>query len=70
MRLGLENMSLEASQRERWNKQHFELGTFHVENLTEESRLLPKQINDRIWQAFHLTRANIFDDAGTFRSDA
>lgn len=51
----------------KWQKQHLELGKFYVENLAEEAKLLPKKISDRIWQAFHREKANVFDDAGAFQ---
>ena len=50
-----------------WKRQHLELQKFYIENLAEEAKLLPKRINDHIWQAFHHERAIVFDDAGTLR---
>ena len=57
----------EKDELEKWKKQHLELGKFYVENTAEEFEILPKRISDRIWQAFHREKANVFDDAGTFR---
>jgi len=51
---------------DKWAKQHLELGKFYTENLPEERKLLTKTICDRLWQAFHLERATVFDDNGTF----
>ncbi len=51
----------------KWQKQHLELGKFYAENLSGERKLLTKTICDRLWQAFHRERANVFDDAGTFQ---
>lgn len=48
----------------KWQGQHLELEKFYVENLTGEAKLLPRRINDCIWQAFHRDRAVIFDDEG------
>jgi len=57
----------ENEKREKWRKQHLELEKFYVENLAEEAKLLPKWINDRIWQAFHRESAIIFDDGGNLK---
>lgn len=48
----------------KWQGQHLELDEFYIENLTGEAKLLPRRINDCIWQAFHRDRAVIFDDEG------
>ncbi|MDR9459992.1 MAG: hypothetical protein RI591_07620, partial [Dehalococcoidia bacterium] len=48
----------------KWQGQHLELEKFYIENLADEAKLLPKRINDRIWQAFHRERAVLFDDEG------
>jgi len=50
----------------KWQKQHLELGKFYAENISEECKLLTKHICDRLWQAFHREKSNVFDDAGTF----
>jgi hypothetical protein len=51
----------------KWQGQHLELERFYIENLVEEAKLLPKRINDRIWQAFHRRKATVFDDAGNIQ---
>lgn len=53
--------------RVKWQGQHLELGKFYTENISEERKLLTKNICDRLWQAFHRRRSNVFDDAGTFQ---
>ncbi len=55
----------EAS-REKWQKQHLELGKFYSENISDERKLLTKGICDRLWQCFYREKCNLFDDAGTF----
>jgi len=50
-----------------WSRQHLELGKFYTANIPEERKLLTKTICDRLWQAFHLEKCDLFDDAGTFR---
>ncbi len=52
----------------KWQKQHLELGKFYIESISsEERKLLAKRICDRLWQAFHKEKSNVFDDAGTFQ---
>ncbi len=51
----------------KWREQHLELGKFYIENLADEAKLLPKRVNDRIWQAFHRDKAVIFDDEGNLK---
>lgn len=51
----------------KWPKQHLELGKFYAENLSAERKLLTRRICDRLWQAFHREKSNVFDDAGTFQ---
>lgn len=53
--------------RVKWQEQHLELGDFYSQNISEERKLLTKQICDSLWQAFNRERCNLFDDAGTFR---
>jgi hypothetical protein len=53
--------------RVKWEGQHLELGKFYTENISEERKLLTKNMCDRLWQAFHRQRSNVFDDAGTFQ---
>ncbi len=53
--------------RVKWQEQHIELGNFYAENISEERKLLTKQLCDRLWQAFNRERCDLFDDAGTFR---
>lgn len=57
----------ERESREKWERQHLELGEFYVDNISEERKLLTKVICDRLWQCFHRETCNLFDDAGTFR---
>jgi hypothetical protein len=52
----------------RWPEQHLELGTFYVENISEQRKLLTKKICDRLYQAFNRERCDLFDDAGTFKT--
>jgi hypothetical protein len=58
----------ERESREKWERQHLELGEFYVDNISEERKLLTKEICDRLWQCFHRETCNLFDDAGTFRT--
>jgi len=58
---------IEEESKVKWQRQHLELGKFYVDNISEERKLLTKGICDRLWQAFHRKRCNLFDDAGTFR---
>jgi hypothetical protein len=51
----------------KWAKQHLELGKYYIKNIRSQAKLLPKTICDHMWQAFHREKANVFDDAGTFR---
>ena len=51
----------------KWQKQHLELGRFYTENLAQDRKLLAKQMNDRLWQAFHYERATVFDDEGNLQ---
>ncbi len=51
----------------KWSKQHLELGKYYIKSIRKEGRLLPKKICDHLWQAFHREKANVFDDAGSFR---
>ena len=51
----------------KWQEQHLELGNFYAQNISEERKLLTKQICDRLWQAFNREKCNLFDDDGTFR---
>ncbi len=62
MRLTITNQRLT----DKWSRQHLELGKFYTENFPEERKLLTKTICDRLWQAFHLERATVFDGNGTF----
>lgn len=68
IRLGLKRSFLLDTEPVKWRKQHLELEKFYIENLAEEAKLLPKRICDRLWQAFHLEKSNVFDDTGTFQS--
>ncbi len=52
----------------KWQEQHLELGKFYVENIPEQKKLKIKEICDRIYQAFHHDRCDLFDDAGTFKN--
>jgi hypothetical protein len=52
----------------RWREQHLELGTFYVENISEQRKLRTKEICDRLYQAFNRERCDPFDDAGTFKA--
>jgi hypothetical protein len=58
----------ERESREKWERQHLELKEFYVDNISEERKLLTKEICDRLWQCFHRETCDLFDDAGTFRS--
>ncbi len=51
-----------------WQDQHLELGKFYAENLPEERKLLQKSMGDRLWQAFHRDKSEVFDDEGTFKT--
>jgi len=51
----------------KWQGQHLELERLYIENLAEEAKLLPKRVNDRIWQAFHREKAIVFDDEGNLK---
>lgn len=48
----------------KWGQRHLELDNLYAENLANDAYLIPKRINDSIWQAFHRERALIFDDKG------
>jgi len=58
---------VQNEKRETWKRQHLDLQKFYIENLAEEAKLLPKRINDHIWQAFHYERAIVFDDEGNLK---
>lgn len=60
--------SLLSDQPVRWQKQHLELGKFHIEDLAAEAQLLAKRINDRLWQAFHHDSCSLFDAEGNLIS--
>ena len=62
----LQGGNLRNADQVKWSKQHLELEKIYVNSMGEESKLLSKAINDRIWNAFHRERATIFDDKGDF----
>jgi len=68
MWLAVSSLPSEESKLVRWQKQHLELEKVYTENLTVERKLLTKKICDRLWQAFHYEKSNLFDDNGTFRA--
>jgi hypothetical protein len=67
MWFAVSGLSSEESKLVRWQKQHLELEKFYTENLAVERKLLTKRICDRLWQAFHYEKSNLFDDAGNFK---
>lgn len=54
---------------EKWQEQHLELSRFYIENISEQRKLQTKAICDRLYQAFKLDRYDLFDDAGTFKTN-
>ncbi len=59
--------NMNESIRVKWQEQHLELEKFYTDNISGERELLTKAICDRLWQAFHREKCNLFDDAGLFR---
>lgn len=52
----------------KWQEQHLELGTFYIENISDQRKLRTKEICDRLYQAFNREGCDLFDDAGTFKA--
>jgi hypothetical protein len=52
----------------KWTEQHLELGSFYIENISEQRKLQTKKICDRLYQAFNHDRCDLFDDDGTFKT--
>lgn len=51
-----------------WQEQHLEIGNFYIEDLAQESKMLPRKMCDCLWQAFHLDNASaIFDETGNLK---
>lgn len=52
----------------RCQQQHLEIEHIYVHDLSQDAKLLPKRICDRLWQAFHRDRCPFFDDEGNYKS--
>lgn len=48
----------------RWREDLLELGEFFVEATDHGSKLLPKRLADRLWNAYGLEESNVFDPEG------
>lgn len=66
--LAVSSFSSEDS-RVKWQEQHLELGNFYIENISEQRKLRTKAICDRLYQAFNREGCDLFDDAGTFKTE-
>lgn len=67
MWLAVGGQLVEEAKLVKWQGQHLELEKFYIENLAVEVKILPKRINNFIWQAFHHDSAIIFDDEGNLK---
>ncbi len=63
----LQGANVENANQVKWSTEHLELPKIYVDNLFEESKLLAKMINDRVWNAFHRESAIIFNADGNLR---
>lgn len=60
----------EMSSAVRWQHDTLDLAQFFVEDISTEYKLLAKRICDRLWNAFHLEEATVFDSEGNLRPTA
>lgn len=48
----------------RWEEQHLEIPPRYVADIVQEHRLVAKELNDRLWNAFQLESCDFFDEKG------
>jgi len=57
----------QVDQSRRWERQHLDLGTYVLEDPVQRWQALPKQVCDRLWNAFGYEECEIIDETATFQ---
>jgi hypothetical protein len=50
-----------------WPRRHLEVGEFFLQDAAHDTRMVPKQMADRLWNAFELEESNVFDANANLR---